>query len=123
MLAYHIELFCSMLNFKPVCIIQPDCMFGLISQTERKVARILISVVFSIKRGYIQNHYQYEGCSNMNASSFIIFFTYMLRQNVLPFLKELYVAFRMAPNIKKHLLYFSSYRPLYKSRSSILKFF
>ena len=23
----------------------------------------------------------YEGCSNMNASSFITFFTYMLRQN------------------------------------------
>ena len=65
----------------------------------------------------------YEGCSNMNASSFITFFTYMLWQNGIPFLKELFVAFKMAPNIKKHLLFFSSYRPLYKSRSSILKFF
>ena len=44
----------------------------------------------------------YEGCSNMNASSFITFFTYMLRQNVIPFWKELFVAFKMAPNLKKH---------------------
>ena len=36
----------------------------------------------------------------MNASSFITFFTYMLRQNVIPFWKELFVAFKMAPNIK-----------------------
>ena len=65
----------------------------------------------------------YEGCSNMNASSFITFFTYMLRQNVIPFWKELVVAFKMAPNIKKHSLYFSSYRPLYKWHYCILKFF
>ena len=65
----------------------------------------------------------YKGCSNMNASSFITFFTYMLRQNVIPFLKELFVTFKMAPNIKKHSLYFSSYRPLYKGHSCILKFF
>ena len=38
----------------------------------------------------------------------------MLRQNVIPFLKELFVAFRMAPNIKRHSLYFLSYRRLYK---------
>ena len=57
---------------------------------------------------------QYEGCSNMNASSFITFFTYMLRQNVIPFWKELFVAFKMAPNIKTHSLYFSSYRSLKK---------
>ena len=65
----------------------------------------------------------YEGCSNMNASSFITLFTYMLRQNVIPFWKELFVAFKMAPNIKKHSLYFSSYRRLYKGHSCILKFF
>ena len=65
----------------------------------------------------------YEGCSNMNASSFITFFTYMLRQNVIPFWKELFLAFQMAPNIKKHTLFFSSYIPLYKGRSSILKLF
>ena len=41
----------------------------------------------------------------MNASSFITFFTYMLRQNVIPFWKELFVAFKVAPNIKKNSLY------------------
>ena len=65
----------------------------------------------------------YEGCSNMNASSFITFYTYMVRQNVIPFWKELFVAFKMAPTIKKHQLYFLSYRPLYKGHSCILKFF
>ena len=69
------------------------------------------------------NEHVYEGCSNMNASSFITFFTYMLRQNVLPFRKELFVAFEMVPNIKKHSLYFSSYRPLYKGHSCILECF
>ena len=62
----------------------------------------------------------YEGCSNMNASSFITFFTYMLRQNVIPFWKELFVAFKVAPNIKKNSLYFSSYILLYKGHSCIL---
>ena len=68
-------------------------------------------------------HSFYEDCSSMNASSFITFFTYTLRQNVIPFWKELFVAFKMAPNIKEHTLYFSSYRPLYKGNSCILKFF
>ena len=49
----------------------------------------------------------------MNASSFITFSTYMLRQNVIPFWKELFVVFKIAPNIKKRSLYFSSYRRLY----------
>ena len=50
-------------------------------------------------QGYKSNFQMllYEGCSNMNASSFITFFTYMLRQNVIPFWKELFVAFQMAP--------------------------
>ena len=59
----------------------------------------------------------------MNASSFIAFLTYMLRHNVIPFWKELFVAFKMAPNIKKHSLYFSSNRRLHKGHSCILKFF
>ena len=66
---------------------------------------------------------QYEDCSNMNASSFITFFTYMLRLIVIPFWKELFLVFKMAPNIKKHSLYFSSYRRLYRGHSCILKFF
>ena len=66
--------------------------------------------------------HDYVGCSNVNASSFMTFFTYVLRQNVIPFWKELFVAFKMAPNIKKHSLYVSSYRRLYKSHSCTLKF-
>ena len=65
----------------------------------------------------------YEGCSNMNASSFITWLTYMLRQNAIPFWKELLVAFKMASKIRKHSLYFSSYRRLYKGHSCILKYF
>ena len=33
-----------------------------------------------------------------------------------------FVAFKMAPSIKKHSLYFSNYRHLYKGHSSILEF-
>ena len=58
----------------------------------------------------------------MIISSFITFFAYMLRQNVIPFWKELFVAFRKAPNIKKHSLSFSSHRRLCKGHSCILKF-
>ena len=47
----------------------------------------------------------------------------MVRQNSIPFWKELFFAFKMAPNIKKHSLYFSSYRRLYKGQACILKFF
>ena len=36
----------------------------------------------------------------MNASSFITFFTYMLRQNAIPFWIELFVAFKTAPHIR-----------------------
>ena len=36
----------------------------------------------------------------MNASSVITFFQYMLQQNVIPFWKELFVAFKMAPTLK-----------------------
>ena len=43
----------------------------------------------------------YEGCSNMNASSFITFVTYMLRQNGKRFYKVLYVTFNLAPVLKK----------------------
>ena len=54
----------------------------------------------------------YEGCSNMNASSFITFLTYMLRQNVIRFYKGLYVAFKLATDLKKNTVYLSSYSPL-----------
>ena len=53
----------------------------------------------------------YEDCSNMNASSFIAFFTYMLRQNVNRFYKGLYVTFKRAPDLKKNTVYLPSYSP------------
>ena len=62
----------------------------------------------------------YEGCSNMNANSFITSFTYMLRQNGKGFYKGLYVTFTLAPDLKKNTLYLSSYSPLNKGHVSIL---
>ena len=54
---------------------------------------------------------RYEGCSNMNASSFITFLTYILRQNGKRFYKGLYVTFKLAPDLKKNTVYLSSYSP------------
>ena len=62
----------------------------------------------------------YEGCSNMNASSFITFFKYMLRQNGKRFYKELYVTFKLAPDLKINSVYLSSYSPLNEGYVSIL---
>ena len=63
---------------------------------------------------------RYEGCSNMNASSFITFFTYMLQQNGNCFYKGLYVTFTLAPDLKKNTVYFSSYSHLNEGHVSIL---
>ena len=62
----------------------------------------------------------YEGCSNMNASGFITFFTYMLRQNSKRFYKGLYVTFKVAPDLKKNTVYLSSYSPLNEGHVCIL---
>ena len=51
----------------------------------------------------------------MNASGFITFFTYMLRQNGKRFYKGLYVTFKLAPDLKKNTAYLSSYIPLNKA--------
>ena len=56
----------------------------------------------------------------MNASSFITFFTYMLRQNGRRFYKGLYVIFKLACNINKNTVYLSSYNPLNEGHVSIL---
>ena len=56
----------------------------------------------------IAGRFNYEGCSNMNASGFITFFPYMLRQNGKHFYKGLYVTFKMAPDQKKNTVYLSS---------------
>ena len=62
----------------------------------------------------------YEGCSNMNASGFITFLTYMLRQNSKRFYKGLYVTFKVEPNLKKNTVYLSSYSPLNEGHVCIL---
>ena len=62
----------------------------------------------------------YEGCSNMNASSIITFLSYMLQQNGKRFYKGLYVTFKLAPDLKKNIVYLSSYSPLNEGHVSIL---
>ena len=62
----------------------------------------------------------YEGCSNMNASGFITFFTYMLRQNDKLFSIGLYVTFTLAPDLKKNTVYLSSYSLLNEGHVSML---
>ena len=62
----------------------------------------------------------YEGCSNMNASSSITLFTYMLQQNGKRFYKGLYVTFKLVPDIKKNTVYVSSYSPLNEGHVRIL---
>ena len=64
--------------------------------------------------------YLYEGCSNMNASSFITFVTFMLQQNGIRFYKGLHVTFKLAPDLKKNTVYLSSYSPLNKGHFSTL---
>ena len=59
-------------------------------------------------------------CSNMNASSFIPFFTYMLRQNGKRLYKGLYVTFKLAPDLKKNTEYLSSYSHLNEGHVSKL---
>ena len=68
----------------------------------------------------LEKYRRYEGCSNMNASSIITFFTYMLRQNGKRFYKGLYVTFKLAPDLKKNTVYLSIYSPLNEGHVSIL---
>ena len=63
---------------------------------------------------------QYEGCSNMNASGLITFFTYMLRQNGKRFYKGLYVTFKVAPDLKENTVNLSSYSSLNEGHVCIL---
>ena len=71
-------------------------MFGhvlLQNRTEQNIYSIDLNSTVSRHTYFDITKDSYEGCSNMNASSFITFFTYMLRQNLIRFLKELFVAF------------------------------
>ena len=62
----------------------------------------------------------YEGCSNMNASSVIISFPYMLQQNDKRSYKVSYVTFELVPDLQKNTVYLSSYSPLNEGHVSIL---
>ena len=68
----------------------------------------------------LTNKVQYEDCLNMNASSFITFFTYMQRHNGIRFYKGLYVTFKLAQGLKKYTVYLLSYSPLNEGHFSIL---
>ena len=56
----------------------------------------------------------------MNASRFIAFFAYMLRQIGKRFYKGLYVTFKLTPHIKNNTVYLSSYSPSNEGHVSIL---
>ena len=56
----------------------------------------------------------------MNASSFVTFFTYMLRQNGKRFYKGLYVSIKLASELKKNTVNLSSYSPLNEGHVGIL---
>ena len=56
----------------------------------------------------------------MNASGFITFFTYVLRQNGKHSYKGLYVTFELAQNQKKNAVRLTSYSPLNEGHVSIL---
>ena len=63
----------------------------------------------------------YEGCSNMNASSSITFVTYTLRQSGIRFYKGSNVSFKLAPNLKINTVYLLSYSPWNEGHFSILE--
>ena len=62
----------------------------------------------------------YEGCSNMNASSFITFVTDMLRQNGIRFYKGLNVSLKLARDLQKNTVYLLRNSPLNEGHFSIL---
>ena len=96
-------------NYRPVALL--SCIGKL---QERIVFKNMYNFL-------LDNNLLYEGCSNMNASRFITFFTYMLRQNGKRFYKGQYVTFKLAPNLKKNTAFLSSYSPLNEGHVSILK--
>ena len=84
--------------------------------TRSKIDRVIFSLFFKNDR----KNKEYEGCSNMNASSFITFVKCMLRQNGICFYKGLYVPFKLAPDLMKNTVYLSSYSPLNEGHFSII---
>ena len=63
---------------------------------------------------------EYEGCSNMNASSFITFSHMCYDKMVFVSIKEgLYVTFKLAPDINKNTVHISCYSPLNEGHLNI----
>ena len=56
----------------------------------------------------------------MKASSFITFFTYMLRQTGKRFYKGLHVTFKLAPDLNQNTIYLPSYSHLNEGHVCIL---
>ena len=87
----------------------------------RQVKTVLVKLCLNMLRmSSVLRLFDYEGCSNMNTSSFIIFVTYMLLQNGIRFYKGLYITFKLASDLKKNTVYLSRYNPLNEGYSSIL---
>ena len=82
--------------------------------------RLLVSLKECFHALEMDKMHIYEGCSNMNASSFITFVIYMLRLNDIRFYKGVYVIFKLAPDLKKNTVYLLSYSPLNEGYFCIL---
>ena len=81
----------------------------------------LYNRIFILTTPTVTSGNRYEVCSNMNASSFITFYTYLLRQNGKRFYKGLYLIFKLVPNLMKNTVYLSSYCLSNEGHVSILK--
>ena len=89
-------------------------------ETTLKISYCLVQIIKDPSCSYMVKPFKYEGCSNMNASSFITFSTHMLRQNGKRFYKGLHVTFKLVPDLTKNTVYLSSYSPLNEGYGCIL---
>ena len=90
---------------------------GIVRQVETVLVKLCLNM---LRMSSALRLFDYEGCSNINTSSFIIFVTYMLRQNGIRFDKGLYITFKLASCLKKNTVYLSRYSPLNECYSSLL---
>ena len=84
-----------------------DDLFNITYSTQSVIS--CFQVLFFFRSFHFDlSELNYEGCSNMNASSFITFFKYMLRQNGKRFYKGLYATFKLVPDLKRNTVCLSS---------------
>ena len=75
--------------------------------TSRLKSRVSVNTRYALlKTPTLKSNKQYEGCSNMNASSFITFFMYLLLQNVIPFLERTICRLQNGTKHKETLTFF-----------------